>query len=346
MEASEFLRDLLTPAEGGATRAAHQGFGSEQARPSTDPALIARRRQIVHAVAMRRAASGAFALAAVATALTACSLLVDSGGLSDDASNGDAGLDGNAVADVGVSDSGNGGGNDGAGDAPNDALGVDGSTATTPSFDPGSMWPISTATASASPTTPAFTTSAMCTDLIVLANSGISAGSVATATITTTSGLTFTEATKDAGNNADTIYIWRATNACASRTGTVTVSWNLNSGSIFWSNVVVFAFTHSKGIGAVANAHNPGNTSINQVSITPAATGSWLFASLSGNNGNVASGIGTSGEFVQQFSGEGAIQSYGAAQTPSPAKQGAAVTFSLTSPDNIWASAAVEVLSL
>jgi hypothetical protein len=279
---------------------------------------------------MRLAASASFALA-IAIAGVGCSLLVDTGGYA-----------GGEKSDAASADAGNGDG--GAGDGGSD---VDGSsTATTPLFDPGSTWPVFTSTVSNSPTTPALGTSANCTDLIVLANSGINAGNTATAAISTTTGMTFSVVVKDAGNNADTVYIWKATNPCVSRAGTVTVTWSLSGGGVLWSNVAVFAFTHSKGVGAVANAHNPGNTSVNKISITPTASRSWLFASLSGNNGMNADVAGTAGSFVQQWSSEAAVQSFGPSRTPSASTAGVPVTFSLTSPDNIWANVAAEVLSL
>ena len=81
------------------------------------------------------------------------------------------------------------------------------------------------------------------------------------------------------------------------------------------------------------------------VSIAPSASGSWLFAALSGNGGNNASSVGTAGEFVQQWGSEGAIQSYGASRTPSATTARVPLTFSMPTPDDIWANAAAEVLS-
>jgi hypothetical protein len=40
------------------------------------------------------------------------------------------------------------------------------------------------------------------------------------------------------------------------------------------------------------------------------------------------------------------VQTYGNDRTPSAATVGAPVTFSMSSPDDIWATAAAEVLSL
>src|SRR5690349_16048017 len=104
---------------------------------------------------MRRAACASIALAAVTTSLTACSLLLDTGDLSGNDAHDGGSVDG-ATSDGGGTD----GGSDAsaAGDSAGDGggIGADGSTATTPLFDPGSMWPVSTSSTSMTPTTPAF----------------------------------------------------------------------------------------------------------------------------------------------------------------------------------------------
>jgi hypothetical protein len=275
------------------------------------------------------------AFIAIAAAVSAC--LLDTSGLSGGATTQpDSGsLDSGTVVDSGNGPPPDSGGSSGTTEAGTSSGG-------TPLFDQGTSWPVSTSAKTASPTTPTFTTSAACTDLIVLANNGAENG---TATITSSTGMTFTEVAKDANNSADTIYIWRATSACASKSGTVTVNWSVPAANIIWANVAVFAFTHSNGIGATAAGHSPGTVSINTIAITPKAAGSWLFASLSGNGEKEASSVGTAGDFVQEFDNEGAIQSFGTAAVPTPTTAGMPVTFSLPTPDDIWANAAVEVLS-
>jgi hypothetical protein len=273
------------------------------------------------------------AFLAIAAGVSAC--LLDTSGFSGGATQPDSGTPDSGT----VVDSGNGAPPDSGGSSGTTEAGTSGGT---PLFDQGASWPVSTSAKTVSPTTPNFSTSPACTDLIVLANNGAENG---TATITSSTGMTFTEVAKDANNNADTIYIWRATSPCASKSGTVSVNWSVPAANIIWANVAVFAFTHSNGIGATAAGHSPGTVSINTVAITPKAAGSWLFASLSGNGEKEASSVGTAGDFVQEFDNEGAIQSFGSVAIPTPSTAGMPVTFSLPTPDDIWANAAVEVLS-